>query len=95
MQGISSEKRLGKIWYNRVIVQMERKNTYEMHGTAERRRRFDDLPGYGCGTIRRRRGNGPDGYYGQKHAKEIQAARQVAAHYGVAHKETNLSQAFA
>ena len=34
-------------------------------------------------------------YYGQKHAKEIQAARQVAAHYGVAHKETNLSQAFA
>ena len=34
-------------------------------------------------------------YYGQKHAKEIQAARQVAAHYGVVHKETNLSQAFA
>lgn len=34
-------------------------------------------------------------YYGQKHAKEIQAARQVAVHYGVAHKETNLSQAFA
>lgn len=34
-------------------------------------------------------------YYGQKHAKEIQAARNVAAYYGVMHRETNLSQAFA
>lgn len=34
-------------------------------------------------------------YYGQKHAKELEAARKVAAFYGVAHQETNLSQAFA
>lgn len=34
-------------------------------------------------------------YYGQKHAKELEAARKVAAFYGVVHQETNLSQAFA
>lgn len=34
-------------------------------------------------------------YYGQKHAKELEAARKVAAYYGVAHQETDLSQAFA
>lgn len=34
-------------------------------------------------------------YYGQKHAREIEAARAVAAYYGVAQRETNLSQAFA
>ena len=33
-------------------------------------------------------------YYGQKHAKELESARKVAAHYGVAHREVNLSQAF-
>lgn len=34
-------------------------------------------------------------YYGQKHAKELEAARKVAAYYGVQHHEVNLSQAFA
>lgn len=33
-------------------------------------------------------------YYGQKHAKELEAARKVAAHYGVQQQEVNLSQAF-
>lgn len=33
-------------------------------------------------------------YYGQKHAKELEAARNVAAHYGVPQREVNLSQAF-
>jgi 7-cyano-7-deazaguanine synthase len=33
-------------------------------------------------------------YYGQKHVKELEAARQVAAYYGVQHQEVNLSQAF-
>ena len=33
-------------------------------------------------------------YYGQKHAKELQAARNVAAYYGVAHREIDVSQAF-
>lgn len=33
-------------------------------------------------------------YYGQKHAKELEAARNVAAHYGVKQQEVNLSQAF-
>ena len=30
-------------------------------------------------------------YYGQKHAKEIQAAKAVAEHYGVARMELDLS----
>lgn len=34
-------------------------------------------------------------YYGQKHAKELEAARKVAAYYGVRHQESNLAQAFA
>ncbi len=34
-------------------------------------------------------------YYGQKHAKEMEAARAVAAYYGAVHKEINVSQAFA
>lgn len=34
-------------------------------------------------------------YYGQKHAKEIEAARAVAAYYGVIHREADLAQAFA
>ena len=34
-------------------------------------------------------------YYGQKHARELQAARDVAAYYGVRQEEVNLSQAFA
>ena len=33
-------------------------------------------------------------YYGQKHAKELEAARKVVAHYGVQQQEVNLSQAF-
>lgn len=33
-------------------------------------------------------------YYGQKHAKELEAARNVAVHYGVNQQEVNLSQAF-
>lgn len=33
-------------------------------------------------------------YYGQKHAKELEAARAVAAYYGVRHEEVDLSQAF-
>ena len=33
-------------------------------------------------------------YYGQKHAKELEAARKVAAYYGVQQQEVNLSQAF-
>lgn len=33
-------------------------------------------------------------YYGQKHVKEIEASRKVAAYYGVKHKEIDLSQAF-
>lgn len=33
-------------------------------------------------------------YYGQKHAKELQSARNVAAYYGVAHREIDVSQAF-
>ena len=33
-------------------------------------------------------------YYGQKHAKELESARKVAAYYGVAHREVDLSQAF-
>ena len=33
-------------------------------------------------------------YYGQKHDKELQAARAVAAHYGVEQQEINLAQAF-
>ena len=34
-------------------------------------------------------------YYGQKHAKEIEAARKVAAFYGVRHVEQDFSAAFA
>lgn len=34
-------------------------------------------------------------YYGQKHARELQAARDVAVYYGVRQEEVNLSQAFA
>lgn len=34
-------------------------------------------------------------YYGQKHEKELLAARNVAAHYGVRQEEVNLAQAFA
>ncbi len=34
-------------------------------------------------------------YYGQKHAKELEAARRVAAYYAVRQEEVNLSQAFA
>ena len=33
-------------------------------------------------------------YYGQKHAKELESARNVAAHYGVAHREVDLSRPF-
>ena len=33
-------------------------------------------------------------YYGQKHVKELEAARKVAAYYGVQQQEVNLSQAF-
>jgi 7-cyano-7-deazaguanine synthase len=33
-------------------------------------------------------------FYGQRHAKEIQAARAVASHYQVAHIEMDLSQIF-
>lgn len=34
-------------------------------------------------------------YYGQKHDKELNAARQIAAYYGVAYKELDLSLIFA
>ena len=34
-------------------------------------------------------------YYGQKHAKEIEAARKVAEFYGVRHIEQDMSAAFA
>ncbi len=34
-------------------------------------------------------------FYGQKHDKELKAARAVAAHYGVAYKELNLAAIFA
>lgn len=33
-------------------------------------------------------------YYGQKHSRELRAAQDVAKHYGVAHFEVNLSEAF-
>ncbi|WP_294001146.1 7-cyano-7-deazaguanine synthase QueC [uncultured Megasphaera sp.] len=33
-------------------------------------------------------------YYGQRHEKELQAARNVAAYYGVQQEEINLAQAF-
>lgn len=33
-------------------------------------------------------------YYGQRHKREIESARKVAAFYGVEHKETDLSLAF-
>jgi 7-cyano-7-deazaguanine synthase len=33
-------------------------------------------------------------FYGQRHAKEIQAARAIASHYQVAHIEMDLSQIF-
>ena len=33
-------------------------------------------------------------YYGQRHEKELQAARKVAAYYGVQQEEINLAQAF-
>ncbi|MBP3729836.1 MAG: 7-cyano-7-deazaguanine synthase QueC [Mailhella sp.] len=33
-------------------------------------------------------------YYGQRHEKELKAARDVAAHYGVAHYELDLSAIF-
>ena len=34
-------------------------------------------------------------YYGQKHDKELEAARAVAAYYGVAHQELDLAVIFA
>lgn len=34
-------------------------------------------------------------YYGQKHSKELEAARNVAAYYGVKHKELDLALIFA
>ena len=33
-------------------------------------------------------------FYGQRHKREIESARKVAAFYGVDHKETDLSLAF-
>ncbi|WP_301859539.1 7-cyano-7-deazaguanine synthase QueC [uncultured Megasphaera sp.] len=33
-------------------------------------------------------------YYGQKHARELEAARQVAAYYGVSHEQIDVSKAF-
>lgn len=33
-------------------------------------------------------------YYGQRHKKEIESARQIAKHYGVKHKELDLSVIF-
>lgn len=33
-------------------------------------------------------------FYGQKHAKELEAARKVADYYGVCHIEVNLTEAF-
>lgn len=34
-------------------------------------------------------------YYGQKHSRELEAARKIAAHYGVRHKELDLALIFA
>ena len=34
-------------------------------------------------------------YYGQKHKKELEAAEKIAAHYGVAWKQLDLSPIFA
>lgn len=34
-------------------------------------------------------------YYGQKHSRELEAARTIAAHYGVKHKELDLALIFA
>ncbi len=34
-------------------------------------------------------------FYGQKHSKELEAARKIAAHYGVKHKELDLAPIFA
>ena len=34
-------------------------------------------------------------YYGQKHSKELEAARKIAAYYGVKHKELDLAPIFA
>lgn len=34
-------------------------------------------------------------FYGQRHARELEAARAVAAHYGVAHRELNLASVLA
>ena len=34
-------------------------------------------------------------YYGQKHSRELEAARKIAAHYGVKHKELDLALIFA
>ena len=31
-------------------------------------------------------------YYGQKHSRELEAARKIAAHYGVKHKELDLAR---
>ncbi len=34
-------------------------------------------------------------YYGQKHSRELEAARKIATHYGVKHKELDLALIFA
>lgn len=34
-------------------------------------------------------------YYGQKHSRELEAARKIASHYGVRHKELDLALIFA
>ena len=34
-------------------------------------------------------------YYGQKHSRELEAARKIAAHYGVKHRELDLALIFA
>jgi 7-cyano-7-deazaguanine synthase len=34
-------------------------------------------------------------YYGQKHSRELEAARKIAAHYGIKHKELDLALIFA
>ena len=34
-------------------------------------------------------------YYGQKHSRELEAARKIASHYGVKHKELDLALIFA
>ena len=34
-------------------------------------------------------------YYGQKHSRELEAARKIAKHYGVKHKELDLALIFA